>query len=50
MRWPWTPREVPVDHETRDRLSNVLADVTRHLLVMVDDLESTADRKLPDES
>ncbi len=50
MRWPWSPREAPVDHDTRDRLSNVLARVTEHLTIVVGDLEKTAERKLRDES
>ncbi len=50
MRWPWSPREAPVDHDTRDRLSNVLAKVTERLIVVVGDLEQTANRKLPDDS
>lgn len=50
MRWPWSPRVPPVDHETRARISDLLAEVTANLAVMVSDLEKTADRKLPDDT
>ncbi len=50
MRWPWSPRETPVDHDARVRLSSVLAKVSEHLTVVVNDLEKSADRKLTDDS